>query len=389
MSSLPTIMVSSTFYDLRQVRTDLYNFIASELGYNPLLSEFPSFPIDPDSDTIENCQNRVEQQADIMVLIIGGRYGSIDSKSNNSITNLEFLAARTKGIPIYVFISSSILANYPIWKANPETDFSSVVDSSRLFEFVETIREKERIWSLEFDTAQDIINALRKQFAYLFHSSLQFRHLLNGSSTPQFMNKLKPKSFRLALEKPDYWEYKLFYQSWIDEVDRRNDLLREYEAGLQLDNVQFIQSTQANKWFQTQLDELHNLVESASLLVNTHANHAFGEPGEPGDAEQIVWVTGKLGQTFEQVLHWAIKIRCTKCEPPYDLLVPEVALFGDDLIKQFISHPKESLTVIEEAISSIDTNEPKSITLMMTLSLANQDRFNKKLEEINKYYNPL
>jgi hypothetical protein len=56
----PAVMVSSTFYDLRQIRADLLDFLRDEVGYQPLLSEYVSFPIDPDVDTIENCRRRVE-----------------------------------------------------------------------------------------------------------------------------------------------------------------------------------------------------------------------------------------------------------------------------------------------------------------------------------------
>src|SRR6266536_3256695 len=101
MTSPPTVMVSSTFYDLRQLRADLARFIADELGYQALLSELPSFPVDPDLDTIENCQARVRENVDVFVLVIGGRYGSIDDKTSRSVTNLEFLAARQKGLPVY------------------------------------------------------------------------------------------------------------------------------------------------------------------------------------------------------------------------------------------------------------------------------------------------
>ena len=77
MKSAPTVMVSSTFYDLKQiVGADLaLAFISDELGYSALLSELPSFPVDPDLDTIENCRRRVERNADILVLVVGGRYG--------------------------------------------------------------------------------------------------------------------------------------------------------------------------------------------------------------------------------------------------------------------------------------------------------------------------
>jgi hypothetical protein len=77
MAKAPAVMVSSTFYNLRQIRTALARFIEDELGYRSLLSEYNSFPVDPDADTIENCWRRVEQDADILVLVIGGRYGSV------------------------------------------------------------------------------------------------------------------------------------------------------------------------------------------------------------------------------------------------------------------------------------------------------------------------
>lgn len=87
--STPAVMVSSTFYDLAQVRTDLLDFLQNEVGYRPLLSEHTSFPIDPDADTVENCKRRVERDADIFVLIIGGRYGYVDEATDKSVTNLE------------------------------------------------------------------------------------------------------------------------------------------------------------------------------------------------------------------------------------------------------------------------------------------------------------
>lgn len=66
----PSIFVSSTCYDLKQIRQDIREFIEEDLGYEAILSEYDSFPIDPDRDTINNCLRVVEQRADIMVLIL-------------------------------------------------------------------------------------------------------------------------------------------------------------------------------------------------------------------------------------------------------------------------------------------------------------------------------
>lgn len=234
MSSAPNVMVSSTFYDLRQIRANLAGLIANELGYVPLLSELSSFPIDPDLNTIENCRARVERDANIFVLIIGGRYGSIDDQTEKSITNLEFLTARQKGIPTYAFVDKGVLAVVPTWKRNPTADFSDTVDTPRVFEFIEYVRSQERVWTFPFEIAQDITSTLRQQLAFLFSDSLKIRLRLSGGGLPSYFESLGAKALRLALEKPAGWEYLLFLQSWCDEVERHSDSIREYKTGLTL-----------------------------------------------------------------------------------------------------------------------------------------------------------
>jgi hypothetical protein len=125
----PALFVSSTCYDLQQVRSDIKLF-AEELGLEPILSEYNSFPVNPDAGTLENCLNAVNKSADVFVLIVGSRYGSILA-GDKSITNLEYLTARTKGIPVYVFVSRQILNILPVWKANPLMDISTVADSPK------------------------------------------------------------------------------------------------------------------------------------------------------------------------------------------------------------------------------------------------------------------
>lgn len=175
----PAVFVSSTCYDLKQIRQDIRDFIEDDLGYEAILSEYDSFPIDPDKDTINNCLRVVEQRADIMVLIVGGRYGYITDHGNKSITNLEYLRAKSKGIPIFVFVDRKVIDILPIWKKNKTADFSNVVDSSKIFEFVDLLRNKDSNWVHEFNTGKDIKNCLKKQLAYLVNDSLYLRRRLN------------------------------------------------------------------------------------------------------------------------------------------------------------------------------------------------------------------
>ncbi|MEE9442553.1 MAG: DUF4062 domain-containing protein [candidate division Zixibacteria bacterium] len=389
MKSAPTVMVSSTFYDLKQVRTDLHEFIVDELGYIPLLSELPSFPVNPNDDTIENCRNRVKENADILILVIGGRYGSINDKTEKSITNLEYLAALNKGIPIYVFIEKTILNILPIWKKNLSGDFSNVVDTEKLFEFVDSIYNKERVWVFPFETAQDIIKSLRIQFAYLFNDSLKVRNRLGGTELPEYFHKLTSKSLQLALEKPDAWEYRLFFQSFIDEVEKRGDLFREYSANLKIETSEFVKSEEAVDWMQTRLHELKGISSSAEGLINEHVQKAFGKPGEPGNEEGILWVSSMLGKILEKTIKWAMRINCAHVESPFDSLVPKLAKFVEDMIPRFMMFPKENLNKLETALSDVRNGNPQDIVFKLTMDISNVDEFNKAVKKLEAYFNSI
>ena len=64
-----SVFVSSTCYDLRQIRADLREFLERS-GFDAVLSESNGFPIAPDASILDNCLRAVEQRADIFVLII-------------------------------------------------------------------------------------------------------------------------------------------------------------------------------------------------------------------------------------------------------------------------------------------------------------------------------
>lgn len=285
-----------------------------------------------------------------------------------------------------MFVDKSVLSILPVWKTNPEGNFSAVVDSPKLFEFIELIRKEERVWTFEFDNAQDITTTLRIQFAYLFRDALRIKQILSGSGMPHFMEELRPKTLRLALEKPDAWEYRLFFQSWLDEVERRADMIREYKDGLQLESTIYVSALNAPEWFQTQLHELSGLVDSANILINKSIQEAFGKPGEPGNVEQIIWVSRMVGRILEQTIRWATRIRCARCEPPFDLVSPEAALFADDLVFQFETFPKETLQKLEYTLSLPKLAEPRKLELTMTFTLANLDRFMEALDNAKRHY---
>ena len=326
-------MVSSTYYDLRQVRQDLAGFIDHELGYNILLSEFNSFPIDPDKDTIENCRRRVERDADILILIIGSRYGYVEEKSNKSVTNLEYLTARAKGIPIYAFVDKSIIPLLSVWEQNPEARFDSVVTNTKVFEFIHQVRSLDRVWTHEFENAQTIIQTLRLQFAHLMHEGLQATKRL-ATNRAIIPSGISGKALRLVLEKPEFWEYCLFGQVLTDEVDKYSELREEHRLELLFSQGEAITSQTIFDWLDTKTAEMIRLVSTSEKIVNKHLKTALGPPGMPGNPEALAFTAKKLGEVYQQALGWAKGVRHTYVRPCLQPVIDYMVIAVDDLIEK-------------------------------------------------------
>lgn len=309
----PSVFVSSTCYDLAQVRQDLRLFLETQ-GMTPVLSEFNSFPVNPNLDAIGNCLAGVKDKADIFVLVVGGRYGSrIDN--GKSITNLEYFEAKAKGIPRYVFVQKPILTSLSIWQKNRTGDFSSVVDSSQLFDFVESLRDSKENWIFPFESAQDIIETLRKQFAYLFMDALSLRGKMICTDLPESLRDLSGTALSLVIQKPVAWEYRLFSQVLNDELRCFASMKKDLNYGIVLGRaVRLKDITEVVDWVQKKMGEISAFVESTNKLVNVAFVKAAGAPGEEGDAEEIVYVGRRLAGVYRSLLEWTSDFKHTQVD---------------------------------------------------------------------------
>lgn len=176
----PRVFVSSTYYDLKHLRASLDSFIEA-LGYDAILSEKGEIAFVPDRPLDESCYREV-RNADIFVLIIGGRYGTAQSSETpaltrsfyeryNSITMEEYRAAVQKDIPIYILVDSAVHSEYRTYLRNKENKSISYahVDSVNVFVLIEEVLGQPRNNPVhEFSRPADIESWLREQWAGLF-----------------------------------------------------------------------------------------------------------------------------------------------------------------------------------------------------------------------------
>lgn len=171
----PRVFISSTFYDLRQVREDLHRTIR-ELGYEPIRHETGQIAY-PKNEKLEAAAYREVDLCDVFVSVIGGRYGTGSATNPGaSISQTEVRRALTRGVQVFIFVEHAVYAEYRTYKLNKEVKgvtYSSV-DNVKIFEFLEELHKLPQNNAMtSFEVAQDISNYLRDQFAGLFHQFLQ------------------------------------------------------------------------------------------------------------------------------------------------------------------------------------------------------------------------
>jgi hypothetical protein len=374
---VPNVFLSSTFYDLRQVRADLTEFLERDIGYRVLASELGSFPVDANADTLENCRRRVEDTADMLVLVVGGRYGAIPPGQAKSVTNIEYLAARAKGIPILAFIAAEVLTLLPVWESSPEADYSSKVEDTRVFQFIRNVRNADAVWSFSFSTAQDIVGILRKQLAYHMTAGLTLRARLGGRVDE--LSGLSGRSLRLALDQAAGWQGFLFAQVLSEEIACAADARLSYEAGLSFGPGSIVSLGDAGPWAAGTLKEARQLISGLTRLVNETIANAVNS----SDIRLITYGAREVGRAYKGALDWAARVRRAAVPEVWEPVTTEMARFLQDLIEKLAALPEQLAQAVAAAIEGA-TEPTATVQFAFVVKASNVEAFQHAMAQLEQ-----
>ncbi|MCD9576507.1 DUF4062 domain-containing protein [Flavobacterium soyae] len=203
----PRLFVSSTCYDLQEIRFQLRNFIR-DFGYDAVMSEFDDIFYNYESHVQDSCIEEINK-CQLFILVVGNNYGSFyhqDKQDDNipeSVTLREFRRALDVKIYKHIFINKYVEYDYKNYKRaldkvilkhfqknnipNDETDnvrnqvkrdfdeqYHFPYDSYKfVFYFLDIIHEiKEGNAINTFESFSDIKDTLRKQWANFMYESL-------------------------------------------------------------------------------------------------------------------------------------------------------------------------------------------------------------------------
>lgn len=168
------------------------------MGYEPVRNEEGDIPYGKDDALEEYCYKEIKG-IDILISIVGGRFGSESKRHDSSVSQMEIRAALAENKQIYLFIDKNVLSEYETYLLNKDNGINDrYVDDHRIYQFIEeikTLRSNNNIKG--FDTVSDITKYLKEQLAGLFQRFLQEQtrvkevNLIKGlEKTAQTLNRL-------------------------------------------------------------------------------------------------------------------------------------------------------------------------------------------------------
>lgn len=147
----PRVFVSSTCYDLKEIRSQIREFIY-DYGYEPILSEFGDIFFDYGEHPQDSCFKEIEK-SQMFVLIIGNSFGSTYYKTKNlsspsSITMEEFSKSINFNVPKHIFINRFVDYDYQNYLRAWERYINKLSSEGKLSE--DNVENKQKV-RREFD----------------------------------------------------------------------------------------------------------------------------------------------------------------------------------------------------------------------------------------------
>lgn len=394
----PRIFVSSTCYDLQEVRGNLRDFIYG-FGYEPIMSDFGDIFYDFNTHVQESCVEAIKQ-SDMYVLIIGDNYGSTfhtsEKKQNEipeSVTLTEFKKALELEKAKIIFINKFVKHDYENYsnylkekyreyfnentiedkdinvekhKIKVEVDKSYPFPKKSykyIFYFLDKIYElKTNNAFFPFESSQDIKENLKKQWAGFLQERLKKREESNSFEKVE-MKKMSDKLSKIE---------RLLEDLNIQELLNTKKKLSEGTSGI-LSNSQF---EEKQRMLYESLNNIFCYDEVDDWTEEISKAYRFKFMFTPSVEKITRWLDNL--ENLVKEYKWSLKIQSSKVFSGF---------FEGECKKGYNAEiDYKSILVLSELYKSLEEQEKQSFLIGIQLELSKMDiEFDDEfLESVNK-----
>lgn len=219
------IFVSSTYVDLKDEREEIRNAII-KMGHIPVGMEY--FPAS--NKTQWEVIKKLIDESDYYILIIGGRYGSIEKDSKISYTQREFQYAMDIQKPLLVFILDKN-SDHP---SNASAEKGKIIQRKmRSFRLQAEKNRLCRYWTTSAGLLADVVISLYSEIKE--NPQIGWVRSALQTQSEQHVRNLQPEKKEKTVEELEPWQVLLKYETLEPE-----ELERVYNSVLQsLDKVEY------------------------------------------------------------------------------------------------------------------------------------------------------
>lgn len=223
----PRVFVSSTCYDLHEVRYQLRTFI-EDFGFIPVMSEYGDIFYDYKKHVQDACKDEIEK-SQLFILIIGNNYGSYyynNDKSNqipDSVTLQEFKKAININIRKHIFVNKFVDHDYGnfrrlreeylesnlkgLLEGKEDNEAKGIIEKEKIkfsnsyqypqksykyiFYFLDIVYDlKTNNYREVYETFQEIRESLKKQWAGFMYDSINTEHIVSSTEIDKLCNQV-------------------------------------------------------------------------------------------------------------------------------------------------------------------------------------------------------
>jgi hypothetical protein len=211
----------------------------------------------------------------------------------------------------------------------------------------------------------------------------RIRKVCNGAIALADLN-LYGKSLALATDKPRGWEYLLFAQVILDEVEEAKLALSQTTELTGSNESLAVAPLGFQNWAQERLAEIRLFASEIPRLMDsmtTKQEEAFGPHGQSGSVPAIVSFSREIGHYCRRSVQWAAMISSTPVDPVWrDAARELVAAFPRPIIESVEQFANDIIGQINNYLSTSPGAE-RTLRFSLTLDVIDLTRFTAAMEQ--------
>lgn len=214
---------------------------------------------------------------------------------------------------------------------------------------------------------------------------LTIKEISEAKQQYSYLKGLSEKSVLLAVRKPQYWRYRLYCQSFLDEIDSYESLRLARSLGFMPGKTESVSMFDFPKWMLDRHSELQELTNHFSEIMNHELQVAFQKSVELDSFESIILVSRKLGLIYKQFIEISIRCKILNADDVFDGVLKEMSKFSDNVINEFEQYPKRTLDTIMTTILDSDGITAQTIRLTMVLN-ADPAPLSREIQKLSELF---